>query len=89
MPSSFSVTFFNRYRIQYEWGAFNTEFSCVYFSLPSIIDRGEEINRYMGSVNIVPMDVSEDSFEVEGGICFGPSKLDYDNLKENKWDRQC
>ena len=84
MPSSFSVTFFNRYRIQYEWGAFSTEFSCVYFSLPSIIDIGEEINRYMGSVNIVPMDVSEDSFEVEGGICFGPSKLDYDNLKENK-----
>ena len=60
MPNSFCDTFFNRHRIQYESGAFaNNEFSNVYFFLPSITDRSEERNRYMGSVNLVPIDIEE------------------------------
>lgn len=68
MPNSFCDTFFNRHRIQYESGAFaNNEFSNVYFFLPSITDRSEETNRYiMGSVNLVPIDIEEDSYKVEG-----------------------
>lgn len=38
----------------------------------------------MGSVNLVPIDISEDNFEVEGGIKFDPSKLDFDNSKKEK-----
>ena len=38
----------------------------------------------MGSVNLIPIDISEDSFEVEGGIASDPSKLDYDNPDREK-----
>ena len=84
MPNSFSRTFFSKYWIQYESGALNPEFSKVYFFLPSITDRIEDINRHMGSVNLIPIDISEDSFEVEGGIVFDTSKLDYDNPDREK-----
>ena len=65
-------------------GAFNTEFSKTYFFLPSITDRSKDINRHMGSVNLIPIDISEDSFEEEGEIAFDPSKLDYDNPDREK-----
>ena len=65
IPNSFSGTMFNRHRIQYESGALNKDFSKVYFFLPSITDRIEKINKHMGgSVNLVPIDISEDTFEV-------------------------
>ena len=83
LNSSFG-TFFNRHRIQYESGAFNTESSKIYFFLPSITDRSKDINRHMGSVNLIPIDISEDSFEEEGEIAFDPSKLDYDNPDREK-----
>ena len=38
----------------------------------------------MGSVNLLPIDISEDSFEVEGSIQFDPSKLDYENPEKEK-----
>lgn len=60
MLNSFSGTFFNRHQIQYESGAWNTE-----FHFPAITDRDEEINRYMGSVNLIPINISEHTFEVE------------------------
>ena len=63
-PNSFSGTMFNRHRIQYESGALNKDFSKVYFFLPSIMDRIEKINKHMGSVNLAPIDISEDTFEV-------------------------
>ena len=43
MPSSFSGTFFNRHRIQYESGALQTDFSQIFYFLLSITDRVEEI----------------------------------------------
>ena len=57
---------FNRHRIQFESGALNTEFSKIYLFLPSITDRIDSINRDMGSVHLVQIDIPEDSFEVEG-----------------------
>ena len=84
MLNSSSGTFFNRHRIQYESGAFNTESSKTYFFLPNITDRSKDINRHMWSVNLIPIDISEDSFEEEGGIAFDPSKLDYDNPDREK-----
>ena len=38
----------------------------------------------MGSVNLLPIDISEDSFEVEGSIQFDTSKLDYENPEKEK-----
>ena len=37
----------------------------------------------MGSVNLNPIDIPEDSFEVEGGK-FDPSKLDFYNSEKEK-----
>ena len=84
MSNSFSGTFFNRHRIQYESGALNTDFSKNFVFLPSITDRIENVNRYMGSVNLSSIDITEDNFEVEGGIPFNPSKLDYENPDKEK-----
>ena len=39
----------------------------------------------MGSVNLLPTDISEETFEVDG-IPFHPSKLDYDNPDKEKND---
>lgn len=89
MLSSFLGTFFNRHRIQYESGALNTEFSKNYFFLPSITDRIEDVNRHMGSVNLIPKDISQESFEVEGGIDFDPSKLDYYKQDREKNEAGC
>ena len=84
MPNSFSGTFFNRHCIQYESGALNTDFSKIYLFLPSITDRIEDVNRYMGSVNLSSIDITEDNFEVESGILFNPSKLNYENPDKEK-----
>ena len=35
------------------------------FHFPATTDRDEEINRYMGSVNLIPIDILEHTFEVE------------------------
>ena len=83
IPNSFSGTMFDRYRIQYKSGALNTDFSKVYFFLPSITDRTKKINRHMGSVNLVPIDILEDQFEVDKGSLFDPYKLDFENSKKD------
>lgn len=38
----------------------------------------------MCSVNLLPIDISKDSFEVQVGIKFDPSKLDYENPDKEK-----
>ena len=38
----------------------------------------------MGPVNLIQIDISEDSFEVEGRIGFDPSKLDFENPERDK-----
>ena len=56
----------------------------MYYFLPSTTDRIEEINRHMGSVHLPPIDVPEKKFEVEDGVKFGPSKLDYECPEKEK-----
>lgn len=71
--NSFSTTILNRHRIQYESGAFGeTEFSNIFFYLPSTVDRIEDINKYLGSVNLNAVDIGISKF----GENFCPSKLD-------------
>ena len=45
------------------------------------------INRHMGSVNLSPIDIPEEIFEVEENIQFDPSKLGYSCLKKEKITR--
>ena len=67
---------FNRHKVQFESGGLQTTFSRVYYFLPSTTDRSEKINRYLGSVNISPIDVPENTFETENNVTLDPSKLD-------------
>ena len=76
IPSSFSGTFFNRYKINYESNTLPANRSNVYFFLPFITDRVEKINRYLGSVNLSPIDIDEKSFGIEESVAFDPSKFD-------------
>ena len=77
--NSFSTTIFSRHRIQYESGAFGeTDISNIFFFLPSIVDRIEEIiNKYLGSVNLNAIDINIDKF----GQNFDPSKLDVETTE--------
>ena len=84
MSNSFSGRLFNRHRTRYESRGLNTKFSGLYLSFPSITDRVEDINRHMGSVNLLPVDISERTFKVEEEVKFDPSKLDYDNPDKEK-----
>ena len=60
--SSFSGTFFNRHRIQHESGSFQgLTFSNTYCFLPSTTYRVEEINRHVGSANLTPTDIPENT----------------------------
>ena len=78
VPNSFSSTIFNRHRIQYESGAFvETDFSNIFFFLPSTVDRIEDINKYLGSVNLNAVDIDISEF----GEKFDPSKLDFNNTE--------
>ena len=67
---------FNRHKVQFESGGLQTTFSRVYYFLPSTTDRSEKINRHLGSVNISPIDVPENTFETENNVALDPSKLD-------------
>ena len=40
-------------------------------------DRSEEINRYLGSVNLSSIDIPETTFERKEKVSFDPSKLDF------------
>lgn len=81
IPNSFSSTIFNRHRIQYEAGALSeTDFSRLFFFLPSTTDRIENINGYMDSVNLMPIDMDQSEF----GENFDPSTLDYENKDKEK-----
>ena len=67
---------FNRHKVQFESGGLQTTFSKVNYFLLSTTDRSEEINRHLGSVNLSPIDVPENTFETENNVALDPSKLD-------------
>ena len=76
VPNSFSSTIFNRHRIQYESGAFaETDSPNIFFFLPSTVDRIEDINKYLGSVNLNAVDIDISKF----GEKFDPLWLDFNS----------
>ena len=76
ISSSFSGTFFNRHKISYESGSLPTDSSNIYFLLPSTTDQVKKINSHLRSVNLSPINIAENSFDVQKGVSFDPSKLD-------------
>ena len=83
IPNSFSGTPFNRHCLLFKTGQLQTEFSSLYYFLPSITDRSESINQHTSSGNLIPIDILEKTFEVKGNMAFDPSKLDI-NCDEKK-----
>lgn len=51
--------------------------------MPCTTDRIESINRHLGPVHLLPIDISEETFEIDG-VPFDPSKLDSDNPDKEK-----
>ena len=58
----------------------DTDFSRLYFFLPSITDRCEEINQHLKCVNIHPFDLEEKEF----GAVFEPNFPDFAGEKKNQ-----
>ena len=75
IPNSFSGKIFNRHPVMIESAEADAEFSNIYFSLPSITDRNEEINQYLNNVSISPIDVSQEQLNNWAVVEFNPSKL--------------
>ena len=59
-----------------ETGEIDSEFSNIYFFLPSITDRSEDINQYLKNVSISPIDITQKQFDDWAGCEFNPAKLD-------------
>ena len=59
-----------------ESGEADTEFSNIYFFLPSITDRNEEINKYQKNVSISPIGITQQQLNNWVGVDFNPAKLD-------------
>ena len=84
IPSSFSGTFFNRHQIQFDSRTLQSTFSNLYFLLPSATDRVEDINQYVESVRLSPIDMLEKTFVVEENISFDALKLDFECPEKEK-----
>ena len=59
IPNSFSGTISNRHRTMIESEEVDDEKSNIYFFLPSITDRSEEINNHLNNVSISAIDISK------------------------------
>ena len=64
IPKSFSGTIFNRHRAIIETGEIDSEFSNIYFFLPSTTDRSKNINQYLKSVSISLIDITQNSLMI-------------------------
>ena len=71
---------FKRHRVMFESGELDSESSHLCFFFRSICGCNEEINKYLGNVNIHPSDISVKEFCEN----FDLSKLDYNNSENPK-----
>ena len=63
--------------MMFETGSLQTAFSNIFYFFLSARDKNEEINRYLGSVNLSPIDVPVSSLETKENVVFDLSKLDF------------
>ena len=61
----------------FETGSLQTAFSNIFYFFLSARDKNEEMNRYVGSVNLSPIDVPVSSLETKENVVFDLSKLDF------------
>ena len=83
IPNSFSGTIFNRHRTMITSREIEGDFSNIYFFLPAITDRLEEINQYLNNVSISPIDITEQQLDGWSRTKFDPSKFDLFGLEKN------
>ena len=62
-PNSFNSMLFNRHKDMIENGELAGEFSNLFFFLPSITDRSEDVNQYLNNINITPIDDTQIAFQ--------------------------
>ena len=53
----------------------DSDFSKIYFFLPSITDRCEDINKYLKNISISPIDITQKQFNDWADCEFNPAKL--------------
>ena len=61
------------FHLLFETGQLKTDFSNLYYFLPSITDGSETISQHMKSVNLTLFDIPEKTFEVQDNLTFDPS----------------
>ena len=83
IPNSFCGTIFNRHRIQIKSGEIDGDSSKIYFFLPAISEKLEEINQYLNNVSISLIDISQEQLNTWAGTTFDPSKLNLFSLEKN------
>ena len=76
IPSSFSGTIFNCHRSMIENGEVENNYSNLYYFLPSITDRLEEINKYLNNVSVTPINISQNQSNTWAETDFNPAELD-------------
>ena len=76
IPNSISGTIFNHHRAMIGTGEIDSESSNIYFFLPSVSDRSEDINIYLRNVSISPIDITQKQYKDWAGCSFNPAKLD-------------
>ena len=75
IPSSFSGTIFNHRRSIIENGEVENNYSNLYYFLPSITDRLEEINKYLNNVSVTPINISQNQLNTWADTDFNPAEL--------------
>ena len=83
IAKSFSGTTFNHHRTMVESGKVEGEMSNNFFFLPSIIDRSEEINRYLNNISISSIDITQQQLNVWAETPFHPKKPDNYGIEKN------
>ena len=79
---------FNRHKLLVESGEMNIKTSKLFFYLPSITDRSEEINQYLKNVSISPFDLTQKQLDIWTGSTFMPNKLEMSDLETPKRKQQ-
>ena len=60
-----------------ENGEVESDYSNIYYFLPSITDQSEEINKYLTNVSVTPIDITQNQLNVwADSTDFNPAELD-------------
>ena len=63
IPNNLSGIMFNRQKDQTEYIKLLSEYSDLFFFLPSIIESSEEFNKYLNNISITPCDFTQNYYK--------------------------